>query len=823
MALKCTNKGCGKSYEEDQNHDTACEHHAGGPVFHEGLKGWSCCSKRVVDFDDFLKIAGCAVGRHQHVEEPKAAPAAAQPKMAPNAVMVDGKEVYGSAPPKPAAAASPTVASNVATAPAAPEVKEEDLRDASDAVIEVGARCKRRGCGHSFEGPASRTGDCVFHSGTPIFHEGSKGWSCCSRKVLEFDEFLKIQGCKRGLHRFTDQGPVEERVQCRYDWYQTPTQVHLDIYAKKVDKSRTTVVFGEQELKVDIKFQDGKYFDFHTPLSLPITPEDSKFTVLSTKVTMVLKKANGLSWPSLEPPTKPITSWTTFGAQSGGGTQVDPIMKAASPRTERPQSEGIENLVGKHGHQQRPSSEVLTGHYKSPEAEAIDRWFEDLSYYERTLEQMARAKLDDNFREELKAIEQWFSVLSDPERTTALYSLLQHTTQVQIRFFITVLQQMAQKDPIAAVVSPGGAGAVANPKSGSSAAPSKGPGAIGSPVAPAGVVIPKVGGSGGPPSAGLDGELSGDDDKYVGMVPMTTSASRSSRRLYDRHSAPMAEEKYGILAESGRPKTPLEDVNWAMNGAPPGAGQPGYLLTPPTTERTPSSGLGMPGLGITGSTGGPLGGAGAGFPQQRSLSPRPVSPIIVSPPMDHYPGGSGPGVGMMANGARSPHHGGGGGHGHGQHPGDGWGHVSLGVGGQTGLRAPGSPGGAYAHSDYSDSYDDYGGDGGEHGETRSKGSHKEKGKIPEAVDLDQLNGVPTGCGSWRSLTPCVLDIPSWLRSLRLHKYSPIFEGCNWKEIIALNDDGLQGKGVSALGARRKLLKVFELVKAECDAKGISYV
>jgi len=59
---------------------------------------------------------------------------------------------------------------------------------------------------------------------------------------------------------------------------------------------------------------------------------------------------------------------------------------------------------------------------------------------------MAQAKLDDNFREELKAIEQWFSVLSNCERTTALYSLLQQATPVQIRFFITVLQQMAQKE-----------------------------------------------------------------------------------------------------------------------------------------------------------------------------------------------------------------------------------------------------------------------------------------------------------------------------------------------------------------------------------------
>lgn len=50
------------------------------------------------------------------------------------------------------------------------------------------------------------------------------------------------------------------------------------------------------------------------------------------------------------------------------------------------------------------------------------------------------------------------------------------------------------------------------------------------------------------------------------------------------------------------------------------------------------------------------------------------------------------------------------------------------------------------------------------------------------------------------------DVPSWLRSLRLHKYTPNFEGSNWKEMCMLDEAGLEGKGVSALGARRKLLK-----------------
>lgn len=120
---------------------------------------------------------------------------------------------------------------------------------------------------------------------------------------------------------------------------------------------------------------------------------------------------------------------------------------------------------GSAGHPIRPSSEMLglvgqQQHHgaSSLEAEAIDKWFEDLQSYEATLEEMAAASLDASFKEELGAIEQWFRVLSEAERTAALYSLLQSSTQVQIRFFITVLQQMARSDPMTALLSPAPAG-----------------------------------------------------------------------------------------------------------------------------------------------------------------------------------------------------------------------------------------------------------------------------------------------------------------------------------------------------------------------------
>lgn len=56
------------------------------------------------------------------------------------------------------------------------------------------------------------------------------------------------------------------------------------------------------------------------------------------------------------------------------------------------------------------------------------------------------------------------------------------------------------------------------------------------------------------------------------------------------------------------------------------------------------------------------------------------------------------------------------------------------------------------------------------------------------------------------------DIPAWLRSLRLHKYTSNFENSIWKEMILMTNQDLEDKGVAALGARRKLLKVFENIR-----------
>lgn len=56
------------------------------------------------------------------------------------------------------------------------------------------------------------------------------------------------------------------------------------------------------------------------------------------------------------------------------------------------------------------------------------------------------------------------------------------------------------------------------------------------------------------------------------------------------------------------------------------------------------------------------------------------------------------------------------------------------------------------------------------------------------------------------------NIPAWLKLLRLHKYTDCLKDMYWKDLIELNSEQLEEKGVAALGARRKLLKAFEVVK-----------
>lgn len=97
-----------------------------------------------------------------------------------------------------------TASARPTPSPAPPESEDDD----PSIAIKEGQTCRRKGCGQTFKGGDNREGEnCVHHPGHAIFHEGSKGWSCCKRRVLEFDEFMKIEGCKtKDRHLFVGKG-----------------------------------------------------------------------------------------------------------------------------------------------------------------------------------------------------------------------------------------------------------------------------------------------------------------------------------------------------------------------------------------------------------------------------------------------------------------------------------------------------------------------------------------------------------------------------------------------------------------------------------------
>lgn len=57
----CTNHGC--TQKKGSCSDECCYHH-GVPVFHEGMKYWSCCQQKTSDFNSFLSQRGCTTGEH---------------------------------------------------------------------------------------------------------------------------------------------------------------------------------------------------------------------------------------------------------------------------------------------------------------------------------------------------------------------------------------------------------------------------------------------------------------------------------------------------------------------------------------------------------------------------------------------------------------------------------------------------------------------------------------------------------------------------------------------------------------------------------------
>lgn len=65
----CKNNACKATYNGPESNNETCNHHPGTPIFHEGMKYWSCCQKRTTDFSTFLEQPGCTQGQHTWISK----------------------------------------------------------------------------------------------------------------------------------------------------------------------------------------------------------------------------------------------------------------------------------------------------------------------------------------------------------------------------------------------------------------------------------------------------------------------------------------------------------------------------------------------------------------------------------------------------------------------------------------------------------------------------------------------------------------------------------------------------------------------------------
>ncbi|CAI7590902.1 hypothetical protein N7533_002240 [Penicillium manginii] len=550
----------------------------------------------------------------------------------------------------------------------------------------------------------------------------------------------------------------------------------------------------------------------------------------------------------------------------------------------------------------RPSSEVFFNQQSQGQnstEDALDRaaqqWLADIDQYETTLEEMAAATLDQDFKDELSAIEQWFRVLSEAERTAALYALLQQTTQVQIRFFIQVLQQMSQSHPMSGLLSPANFGEKDAMSSRLSDAMSK----LNMDTSRSSLGRP-------PPSPGAKRNSGLDSSTINAMFPDAAAAIAKKKAEFTQQTgnAPPSNRNSAVFGDRGSfvaPTISAPDNNSDGLGQPPAspwAQRGGLSDTQPPIAR-PKSSSGHQPMGQFSQPSGMR----SPLPQTANIPAPDIEPPLLSPynvgnhswasmtntPMTATFGqqnqqNQNSQADMVANATamklaalstvnnrialddarkyRRARSNDGQGRNSAVNPAISQGLASPSLHGSMGqqllnaqqlaaLQAqqqaamagrrsrPTSPGIAMQggglnpmsftspqNNGFLAAYDPnnplmgnglaslgigqfgLGGEGylSDHSEvTRGRSPRGRRGSSKPPED-------PTD--------PALLkDIPSWLRSLRLHKYTDHLKDLKWTELVELDDKALEDRGVNALGARNKMLKVFDQVRdARADGK-----
>lgn len=87
---------------------------------------------------------------------------------------------------------------------------------------------------------------------------------------------------------------------CRHDWYQTDSHVIVTVLAKNLDPQKVGVAFAERMVVFNAQLADGRHYVLELVLSKQIVPGACTYSVLRSKVELVMAKCEGVRWSTLE-------------------------------------------------------------------------------------------------------------------------------------------------------------------------------------------------------------------------------------------------------------------------------------------------------------------------------------------------------------------------------------------------------------------------------------------------------------------------------------------------------------------------------------------
>jgi len=86
----------------------------------------------------------------------------------------------------------------------------------------------------------------------------------------------------------------------KHDWYQTETNVVIEVRLKKMKNEDVTVEISESALSVTAKLPSGSDYSLELDLAHPVVADQSFHRVMSTKIEVKLRKKEGVRWEALE-------------------------------------------------------------------------------------------------------------------------------------------------------------------------------------------------------------------------------------------------------------------------------------------------------------------------------------------------------------------------------------------------------------------------------------------------------------------------------------------------------------------------------------------